>query len=34
MLKDRAQAAIQNPREINADKLKLYEFEYNRRNLV
>ncbi|KAI6187884.1 putative methyltransferase KIAA1456 [Aphelenchoides besseyi] len=36
MLKARAAAAVRNPREIDADKLKLYDFEYNRRygNLV
>ncbi|KAI6214856.1 hypothetical protein M3Y94_00317600 [Aphelenchoides besseyi] len=31
MLKARAAAAVRNPREIDADKLKLYAFEYNRR---
>ncbi|KAI6241566.1 hypothetical protein M3Y99_00316200 [Aphelenchoides fujianensis] len=32
MLKERAAAAARNPRQIDADKLKLYkEFEYNRR---
>lgn len=34
MLQERAQAAIRNQRSINSDKLKLYEFEYNRRNNI
>lgn len=32
MLIDRAQTALQNPRSIDPSKLKIYEFEYNRRN--